>query len=142
MSDSRRAIPLGIAVIPVAFLVGALSLTIGVFGQQAHIPLICAAAVAAGIAAAYGYRWTEILDSIVHGIMLAMGAILILMVIGTMIGTWILGGVVPSMIYYGLKVLSPGIFLAASMMICSIVSIGTGSSWSTARYVPAGWWYN
>jgi NhaC family Na+:H+ antiporter len=71
----------------------------------------------------------------VHGITLAMGAILILMVVGTMIGTWITGGIVPSMIYYGLKVLSPGIFLVATLIICSIVSLGTGSSWSTAGTV-------
>jgi len=64
-----------------------------------------------------------------------MSAILILMVVGTMIGTWILGGVVPSMIFYGLKVLSPGIFLVATLIICSIVSLGTGSSWSTAGTV-------
>jgi len=135
MSESKREIPLGVAIIPVVFLVGALGFTIGVFGQEAHIPLICAAAVAAGTAAFFGYTWKELLDGIVHGITLAMGAILILMVIGTMIGTWILGGVVPSMIYYGLQVLSPGIFLGATMIICAIVSLGTGSSWSTAGTV-------
>jgi len=135
MDDNKREIPLGVAVIPVIFLVVVLSLTIGFFKQEAHIPLICAAAVAAGVATIYGYRWKEILDGMVHGINLAMGAILILMVIGTMIGTWILGGVVPSMIYYGLQVLSPGIFLGATMIICAIVSLGTGSSWSTAGTV-------
>ncbi|HEY5658563.1 MAG TPA: Na+/H+ antiporter NhaC [Myxococcota bacterium] len=135
MSEQHRDIPLGVALIPVLFLVVALSATIGVFDQAAHIPLMCAAAVAAGVAAFYGYKWKEILDAMVHGIGLAMGAILILMVIGTMIGTWILGGVVPSMIYYGLHVLSPGIFLAAAMLICSIVALGTGSSWSTAGTV-------
>jgi len=71
----------------------------------------------------------------IHGINLAMGAILILMVVGLMIGTWISGGIVPTMIYYGLKVLSPGIFLGATMIICSIISLGTGSSWSTAGTV-------
>ena len=135
MSEKQQDIPLGVAVLPVLFLVAALGTTIGVFGQEAHIPLICAAAVAAGVAAFYGYSWKEILDGIVHGITLAMSALLILMVIGTMIGTWILGGVVPSMIYYGLQVLSPGIFLAATMVICAIVSLGTGSSWSTAGTV-------
>ena len=135
MSAQQRDIPLGVALIPVVFLVVALSVTIGGLGQEAHIPLLCAAAVAAGVAAFYGYTWKAILDGMVHGINLAMGAILILMVIGTMIGTWILGGVVPSMIYYGLQVLSPGIFLAATMVICSIVALGTGSSWSTAGTV-------
>jgi NhaC family Na+:H+ antiporter len=68
----------------------------------------------------------------VHGITIAMASVLILMVVGMMIGTWILGGIVPSMIVYGLKVLSPEIFLVATLLICSIVALGTGSSWSTA----------
>jgi NhaC family Na+:H+ antiporter len=87
------------------------------------------------VAVVYKRPWKEIQDGMVHGIHLAMGAILILMVVGIMIGTWILGGVVPTMIYYGLKILSPGIFLVATMVICSIVSLGTGSSWSTAGTV-------
>ena len=135
MTDNRGKISLGIALIPIVFLVIALSFTIIVFKQTPHIALICAAAVAAAIAALRKYPWKEIQEGMVHGITLAMGAILILMVIGTMIGTWILGGVVPSMIYYGLKILSPGIFLVATLIVCSIVSLGTGSSWSTAGTV-------
>ncbi len=137
MSDrqERRAIGLGIALIPVVFLVAALAVVISVFDLPPHIPLISAAAVAGLVAAFHGVHWKEIEKGMVHGINLAMGAILILMVVGTMIGTWILGGVVPTMIYYGLKILSPGIFLVATMIICSIVSLGTGSSWSTAGTV-------
>ncbi|MCK4495606.1 MAG: Na+/H+ antiporter NhaC, partial [Candidatus Aminicenantes bacterium] len=112
-----------------------LSLVIGVFKQSPHIPLICASAVAAAVAIFHKHRWKEIQEGMVHGITLAMGAILILMIVGTMIGTWIQGGIVPSMIYYGLKSLSPGIFLVATLIICSIVSLGTGSSWSTAGTV-------
>jgi NhaC family Na+:H+ antiporter len=135
VTDKRKKIGLGTALIPVAFLIVALSLTIGVFKQPPHIPLIGAAAVAAFIAVILKHPWKEIQEGMVHGITLAMGAILILMVVGTMIGTWIMGGVVPSMIYYGLKILSPGIFLVATLIICSIVSLGTGSSWSTAGTV-------
>jgi NhaC family Na+:H+ antiporter len=137
MSDARERKPIGLAValVPVLFLIVALALTIGMLGLQPHIPLIAAAAVAGLVAAVHGVRWKEIEDGMVHGINLAMGAILILMVVGTMIGTWILGGVVPTMIYYGLEILSPGIFLVATMLICSIVSLGTGSSWSTAGTV-------
>jgi NhaC family Na+:H+ antiporter len=131
----RKEIRLGIAFIPVIFLVVALSVTIGVFKLSPHIPLIAAAAVAACVAVIHKHPWKEIQDGMVHGITLAMSAILILMIVGTMIGTWILGGVVPSMIFYGLKVLSPGIFLIATLIICSIVSLGTGSSWSTAGTV-------
>ena len=127
--QAPRAISLGVALIPVVFLVGSLATVISL---PPHIPLISAAAVAGLVATFHGVHWKAIEDGMVHGINLAMGAILILMVVGTMIGTWILGGVVPTMIYYGLKILSPGIFLVATMIICSIVSLGTGSSWSTA----------
>jgi len=132
MDGKRKVISLGIAIIPVAFLILTLSVAIIVFKQPPHIPLILSAAVAALIASIYKHPWKEIEKGIVKGITLAMGAILILMIVGTMIGTWILGGIVPSMIFYGLKVLSPGIFLVATLIICSIVSLGTGSSWSTA----------
>ncbi len=135
VTEKRKEIQLGIAFIPVVFLVIALSVTIGIFKLSPHIPLIAAAAVAACVAIIHKHPWKEIQDGMVHGIMLAMSAILILMVVGTMIGTWILGGIVPSMIFYGLKVLSPGIFLVATLVICSIVSLGTGSSWSTAGTV-------
>ena len=133
--QDRRPIRLGVALIPVIFLIFALVLAISMYGLSPHLPLICAAAVAGVVAAFQRIPWQDVQAGMVHGIHLAMGAILILMVVGTMIGTWILGGVVPTMIFYGLKILSPGIFLVATMLICSIVSLGTGSSWSTAGTV-------
>ena len=135
MTKERKEASVLMALIPVIFLVGALFVSIVLLKQQAHIPLILAAAVAAIVAYFLKYTWAEIQEGIIQGINMAMAAILILMVVGTMIGTWISGGIVPSMIYYGLKILSPGIFLAATMIICSVVSLGTGSSWSTAGTV-------
>lgn len=135
MTDNKKRIKLGFALFPVAFLIVALSVTIGLFKQDPHIAIIIAAAVAAAVAVFHGHPWKEIQDGMVHGITLAMGAILILMIVGMMIGTWIQGGIVPTMIFYGLKVLSPGLFLVATLIICSIVSLGTGSSWSTAGTV-------
>lgn len=135
MTDKKRQIKLGLALVPVLFLVIALSLTIAVLKQSAHIPLICAATVAAIVAVTHGYQWREVQQGMVLGITLAMDAVLILMVVGTLIGTWLLGGIVPTMIYYGLKILSPSIFLIATLLVCSIVSLGTGSSWSTAGTV-------
>jgi Na+:H+ antiporter, NhaC family len=79
-----------------------------------------------------GYRWREIERGVVHGISLAMGAILILLVVGSVIGTWILSGVVPTMIYYGLLILKPAVFYAAACVICGMVALATGSSWTTA----------
>jgi len=135
MSSHKKPIKLGSALIPVAFLIASLSVTIIVFKEDPHIPLILGAAVAAVIAIIHKHSWREVQDGMVHGISLAMGAIMILMVVGLLIGTWISGGIVPSMIFYGLKILSPGIFLVATLIICSIVSLGTGSSWSTAGTV-------
>jgi NhaC family Na+:H+ antiporter len=133
--QDREPIRLGVALLPVVFLIGVLVLAISVYGLPPHIPLISAAAVAGAVAVFHGIPWKDVQAGMAHGIHLAMGAILILMVVGTMIGTWILGGVVPTMIFYGLKILSPGSFLVVTMLICSIVSLGTGSSWSTAGTV-------
>ncbi len=135
MEKEKKEAGVWLALIPVIFLVSSLFITIVILGQSAHIPLILAAAVAAAVASRLGYAWKEIQEGMVQGINLAMGAILILMVVGTLIGTWISGGIVPAMIFYGLKALSPGIFLGATMVICSVVSLGTGSSWSTAGTV-------
>ena len=132
MPKKQPDMPIWLAVIPVLFLIVSLNYVIGFLKQTPHIPLILSVAVAALIAGVRGRTWKSIREGMVHGITLAMNSILILIIVGTMIGTWILGGVVPTMIYWGLKVLSPGIFLAATMIICSVVALGTGSSWSTA----------
>ncbi len=100
-----------------------------------HIPLILGTGVAAIAATYLGYSWKEIQDSMVKGINLALSACLILLVIGTLIGTWIVSGIVPAMIYYGLKLIAPSVFLATTCIICAVVSISTGSSWSTAGTV-------
>lgn len=104
-------------------------------GGANQMALLLSAAVAGAIAMKLGYSWQTILDGIVSGISNAMGAILILLLIGSLAGTWMLSGIVPAMIYYGLNILNPGIFLFAACIICSIVSLATGSSWSTAATV-------
>jgi NhaC family Na+:H+ antiporter len=135
MEKEPKNIPLHVALIPVAFLIIALYFAIVQFENSAHIPLILACGVATIVGIAYQRKWKDIQDGMVHGITVAMSAILILIIVGTLIGTWIQGGVVPAMIYYGMKILSPGIFLAATLIICSVVALGTGSSWSTAGTV-------
>ena len=100
-----------------------------------HIPLILAAAVASIVGLFLGNSWKEIENGIVEGISVGMKAILILCVIGVMIGTWIASGIVPIMIYYGLQILHPSIFLVAGCLICCVVSVATGSSWTTVGTV-------
>jgi NhaC family Na+:H+ antiporter len=109
--------------------------TIILFGGDPHIPILMTTIIASIVAIRAGYKWNDIQDGIIDGIKMSMQAILILMIVGMLIGVWILAGVVPTMIYYGLKILSPGIFLVATCLICAIVSLATGSSWTTAGTV-------
>lgn len=98
----------------------------------AHIPLLLGGIFASVIAIfKLGFTWKELEDGILATINTTMQSILILLVVGMLIGTWILSGIVPSMIYWGLNILSPSIFLVATTLICAIVSIATGSSWTT-----------
>ena len=78
-----------------------------------------------------GFRYQELQDAITKGISNGLEAILILVAVGALIGTWIAGGVVPTLIYYGLEFIHPSIFLLATLIICSITSIATGTSWGT-----------
>lgn len=132
----KKEATLGISIIPVIVTVVLLGITILVYDGEVHIPILMGAIVAAAIAVfGLGFTWKEIEDGIVDSIGSTMQAILILGIIGILIGTWIAGGIVPSMIYYGLQILSPTFFLAASVLLCSVVSLATGSSWTTAGTV-------
>ncbi len=125
-----------IALIPVIFLISSLYYAIRIAGADPHIPLFTSAIFAALIGMlVLKIKWSTIEEGIVDTIKMSMGAIIILMIIGMVIGTWILSGVVPSMIFYGLKILSPKIFLLATLLMCSVVSLATGSSWTTAGTV-------
>jgi len=128
------------ALIPVLVLIGLLAASVYLFGDGSssgpnQIALILAAGVGIIVGLRLGFRWKEIERGIVHGISLSMGAILILLVVGSVIGTWILSGVVPTMIYYGLLILKPAVFYAAACVLCALVSLATGSSWTTAGTV-------
>ncbi len=128
---------LALSLVPILVLVGLLSLSVLLFGDSSssgpnQIALILAAMAAAAIGGRLGYSWDELQKGIVHGISLSTGAILILLMVGSVIGSWILSGTVPTMIYYGMALLSPSWFYAASLVICAIVALATGSSWTTA----------
>ena len=128
------------ALYPIFFLILLLSLNVGIFGDDAlsgsnQICLILAAAYAAIVAVPMGFKWEFLEKGIVKSISSAMGSMLILLLIGSLAGTWLLSGIVPAMIYYGLEILNPTIFLFAACIVCSIVSVATGSSWTTAATV-------
>jgi NhaC family Na+:H+ antiporter len=128
------------SLIPVVALIAMLAGSVVLFADDSsygpnQIALILAAAVAGVLGLRQGLTWRELEAGIVQGISLAMGAILILLVVGSLIGTWILAGIVPTMIYYGLELLTPAIFFPTACILCGLVSIATGSSWTTAGTV-------
>ena len=129
-----------IALIPVLFLISLLSFNVSVFGDDAlsgsnQFVLLLAAAVAALIGSIKGVKFDDILEGIKHSISTTSSAIIILLLIGSLSGAWMLSGIVPAMIYYGLHILSPEVFLPAAALICALVSLATGSSWSTTATV-------
>ncbi|MBS3937779.1 MAG: Na+/H+ antiporter NhaC [Peptococcaceae bacterium] len=124
------------ALIPIICVVSALSYAVLVHEAAPHIPLIFGSIIAAVVAVAMlGIPWEELEEGIKDTLSSTLQAILILMIVGTLIGLWILSGTIPAMIYYGLQILSPGVFLAATFVICCIVSLATGTSWGTAGTV-------
>ena len=120
------------AIISMLAIITFLGFGLFVFRADPQIPLILGCIFIASMGVfRLKFSWSDLEESILDTIMKGMQAILILLVVGMLIGTWILSGIVPSMIYYGLDILSPSIFLVATTIICSIVSISTGSSWTT-----------
>ena len=128
------------ALIPVCVLIFLLSFSVYLFGEDAssgpnQIALCFGAAVAALIGWYNGQSWVDIESSIVSGITVAIKPLLILLSVGMLIGSWILSGTVPTMIYYSLLILDPSIFYAASALICSLIALSIGSSWTVAGTV-------
>lgn len=128
------------AFLPVISLVALLSIAVVYFGNDSsygpnQIALLVAMGIAAVIGIKNGHNWQDIEKAIVNGISLSLGAVLILLAVGALIGTWLLSGTVPTMIYYGLQILNPSWFYAAACIICGIVALSIGSSWTTAATI-------
>jgi NhaC family Na+:H+ antiporter len=119
------------ALISLVSLVTGISVSIVVYGADPHIPMLLGVFVAAVMAWRAGFEWEVVQDGMLKGIANSLQAIVILSIIGILIGIWILSGVVPTLLYYGLKILHPKIFLPATVLICSVCSLATGTSWGT-----------
>lgn len=128
------------ALIPVAILVILLAYNVSVYGDDAldgsnQFIMLIGGSVAAIIGFINKVSYKKMLEDISNNIKSTAGAILILLFVGSLAGTWLISGVIPSMIYYGLEILNPSIFLPATLLICSLISIATGSSWTTSATV-------
>jgi NhaC family Na+:H+ antiporter len=120
------------SLISIVGLIFFISLAVVRYESDAHVPILLGVFVAALIGLRAGYSWKDIETGMLNGITNSLQAIVILEIIGILIGVWILSGVVPTLLYYGLQVMHPSIFLPATLIICSITSIATGTSWGTS----------
>ena len=123
--------PFLLALIPLAVMIAAMAITIIVFEGSPHVPLALGTVVAGLIAWRLGYKWETIEEGAYKGIRLALPAVLIIIVVGMIIASWIGGGIIATMIYYGLQIITPSLFLMTICIICGIVALAIGSSWST-----------
>ena len=128
------------ALLPIVILVLLLSFNVTVYGDDAlggsnQFILLIGAAVAAIVGFRNKVTYDQMIEAIGSNLKSTTGAILILLFVGALAGTWLLSGIIPAMIYYGLQILHPSIFLPACIVICAIISIATGSSWTTSATV-------
>ncbi len=137
---SNKELSIWEALIPVIALVGMLAYNVYVFGNDAlsgsnQFVLLLGAAVAAIVGFTHKVSYRDMIIEIGNNVKSTTGALLILLFVGSLAGTWLISGIIPTMIYYGLKILNPTIFLPATIIICAIISIATGSSWTTSATV-------
>ena len=140
----NRELKLWEALIPVFALIGMLAYNVlfayngpddNALGGSNQFILLMGGAVAAIMGYFTKVPFHKMLDEVANNIKSTAGAILILLMVGALAGTWMISGIIPSMIYYGLQILSPAVFLPATLIICSVISIATGSSWTTSATV-------
>ena len=131
-----KPVSLSIALLPILFLITLLSLNVYYYGDDAlsganQMTLLLSGAFCSFLAIIRGTQWSKIIEGIRNSISDTLPALLILLLIGALAGTWLISGIVPAMIYYGLQIVNPTYFLIAACIVSAIISLVTGSSWST-----------
>ncbi|WP_425081889.1 Na+/H+ antiporter NhaC [Ruegeria arenilitoris] len=128
--------PIGLALVPIVLTLALLGVQIFYFGDfTPHIPLAIGIALTSIVGLMTGLTWDQVEKGVFHVIAVSFPAVSVLLLVGMIVGTWIAAGTVPTLIYYGLALLSPQMFLAAGMLLCSIVSLALGTSWGTVGTV-------
>ncbi len=137
LADGPRPPSLLDALLPIVVLIGLLAMTIALFGVSAtdgplQVALLLSAAFASLIAFKNGYKVAAVADAAVGGVTAALGAVFILLAVGALIGTWNMAGTIPTVVDYGIRIVSPNWFYFTTAVICALVGMVTGSSWTTA----------
>ncbi|MDR0575503.1 MAG: sodium:proton antiporter [Tannerella sp.] len=142
MGDSLKKAPSPLlSLAPVLVLVGLLFMVVKIFGSDtlngaSQVVLLTSTAVCALLSMIfYCMRWKDIERAIINNITNVAPALLILLLIGALSGTWMISGIIPTLIYYGMKIISPDFYLASTCVICAVVSVMTGSSWTTVATI-------
>ncbi len=142
MGDSLKKTPSPLlSLVPILVLVGLLFIVVKIFGSDtlngaSQVVLLMSTAVCALVSMIFcGMRWKEIEHAIINNITSVAPALLILLLIGALSGTWMISGIIPTLIYYGMKIISPDFYLASTCIICAVVSVMTGSSWTTVATI-------
>jgi NhaC family Na+:H+ antiporter len=123
------------ALIPAVFMMVIIILCTILWGIEPHIPIVLSCVVAAVVALRCGYGWMSIITGVIDSITRAIEALLIVMVVGMLIGAWVLSGTMPAMVYFGLEIIAPQVFLVVGALLCAIVGLATGSSWTASGTV-------
>ena len=134
--QQNKSISLIQSFLPILVLIPLLAANVFFFGDNSlggsnQLALLLAAAVATLIGFSQKLSFETILEHIKNAINSTLGAIIILLLIGALAGTWLISGVIPALIYYGLQIAHPSYFLVAASVVCAIISVASGSSWST-----------
>ena len=124
-----------LAVLPILFLLVSMVITTVYWGMDPHMSVLMSVIVAAFVAKGCGYTWVMLTSAMITAISRALEAILILLCVGMLIGSWMLCGSIPTMIYYGLLLIAPAVFLPVGLLLMLTVSLTTGSSWSSSGTV-------
>ena len=123
------------ALLPIVVLLVTMVIGTLVWGADPHIPLVLSCIVTAIVAAACGNSWETILTGALDSIKSAIEALVIIMCVGMLIASWIWSGTMPAMVYYGLDLIAPSVFLFVGALLCGIVGLATGSSWTASGTV-------
>lgn len=123
------------ALVPVIGMTVIIIVGIMKYNLEPHIPIVLACILAAFMAFKVGHSWDGIMGGILESVFRALEALIIVMTVGMLIGSWVSSGTVPAMVYYGLGIISPKMFLPTGAILCAIVSVATGSAWTSAGTV-------
>lgn len=131
------------ALVPLVVLAALVAGALFLFGLDAmagplQVAIILSGMVTACIALKNGHSWEEVAEVGRRGVSSVVSAIFILLAVGALIGTWNMSGTIPTLVYYGIQIISPNWFYVASALICGGIAMGIGSSWTTAGTVGVG----